>query len=147
MKTNKTKQISHYQNSLLTDVILKAKQIEKFNQIFIKYIDMGVIPHCRVANFRESILLIEVDSGAWVTQLRYHTPELLRLLKMEAMFKSLQQIKFYVNPNKVVKKVPASKATVRSIDFDVDDKSFDGIKDKSLRQSMARLESSYKQRK
>jgi len=80
-------------------VLNKSKQIAELNAQVIPKLDEDMQAHCRVANFNQGVLVIEVDSGAWAMRLRYAIPDLLRRLRSEDKLFSVSSIKSFVGKN------------------------------------------------
>ena len=57
-------------------------------------VDYKALKHCRLAGFRKGRLLVNVDSPAWLFQLSFKKPELLRRLQKE--FPDLAAISFKI---------------------------------------------------
>lgn len=53
--------------------------------------------HCRVANFHDGQLVLAADSPAWSARLRFHAPELTRLLKRQHGL-GVRQVRVMVSP-------------------------------------------------
>lgn len=84
--------------ALLSAIKNKAAQLSHLNNLLHAQLETLLTQYCRVANFRENILIIEVDSSVWATRLRYIVPELLQKLRREKEFHRLQEIKWYIRP-------------------------------------------------
>lgn len=84
--------------ALLSAIKTKAAQLSHLNNLLHAQLEASLAQYCRVANFRENILIIEVDGSVWATRLRYIVPELLQKLRREKEFHRLQEIKWYIRP-------------------------------------------------
>lgn len=84
--------------ALLGAIKNKAAQLSHLNSLLHAQLETSLTQCCRVANFRENILIIEINSSAWATRLRYLIPELLQKLRREKEFHRLQEIKWYIRP-------------------------------------------------
>jgi hypothetical protein len=82
----------------LPELAQKMKQLQRLNTVWQKYIDMKLARHSRVANWRNSCLIIEIDSASWATHIRYLLPELLIKLKPEPELAGLRYIEWYIQP-------------------------------------------------
>lgn len=91
-------QLLDNQVDTLPGIKAKIKQLTDLNNIWQTQLDSTLAQHCRVANFREKCLIIEVDSSAWATRLRYLIPELLKSLRSFTEFTGLQAIEWYIQP-------------------------------------------------
>ena len=75
--------LEHDPASVLAFIQSKVQQLINLNQIWRTVIPNELNEHTRVANFREGYLIIECDSAAWATRLRYLLPDIKqKLLKL-----------------------------------------------------------------
>lgn len=88
----------------------KLKHLERLNQLWQTHLDSVIAQHCRVANLRENILVIEVDSSVWVTRLRYLIPTLLKQLRGYRELHRLEAIEWYINPMLMADRTPSARA-------------------------------------
>lgn len=98
MKKNKAKQVLSCDGGQLQGMLSKIKQLQAIEGVLKHQLDPALALHCRVANFRNGTLVIEVDSAAWATQIRYLTPDLLSVLRSEGGLHNLRAIKSYIHP-------------------------------------------------
>ncbi len=75
-----------------------ALVLAKINQLIASILPMQAQSQCRVANYRQGVLIIECTTSAWATRLNYQRGELLSLLRKEKLF-SLTTIEFKINPS------------------------------------------------
>lgn len=85
--------------SILGFIQKKVQELKKINQLWQKEISPDLSQHSCVANFREGCLIIELDSAAWATRLRYLIPDLTKKLMHDPLLNSLKQIDWYIQPN------------------------------------------------
>ncbi|OCG06627.1 hypothetical protein A9G13_10205 [Gilliamella sp. wkB178] len=62
-----------------------------------------LLPHalnqqCRVANYRQGILIIEVSSANWLTRLKYEQENIISVLR-KRILPSLSSIQYQINPD------------------------------------------------
>lgn len=86
------------QSNLLPGLKEKISQLISLNQLWHAQLDPVLANHCRIANFRNNCLIIEVESSAWALRLRYSLPELLKLLRELPEFAQLKTIEWYIQP-------------------------------------------------
>ena len=77
----------------------KVSELKKINQLWQIEVSADLVQHSRVANFREGCLVIEVDSAAWATRLRYLIPDLNKNLVKNPLLNTLKHIEWYIQPN------------------------------------------------
>jgi hypothetical protein len=54
--------------------------------------------HCRIANLRKNRVVMQADSTAWATRLRYQTPEILKQLQEYNALQGIKSIQVTVAP-------------------------------------------------
>lgn len=80
----------------------RATILLKLNRAVMALLPVPLRDQCRVANYRNAILIIEVANASWLTRLRYETPSLLSALRQEIL-PSLSSIDIKINPSLGVK--------------------------------------------
>lgn len=80
----------------------RATILLKLNRAVMALLPVPLRDKCRVANYRNAILIIEVTNASWLTRLRYETPSLLSALRQEIL-PSLSSIDIKINPSLGVK--------------------------------------------
>jgi hypothetical protein len=76
----------------------KVTQLKKLNQIWHVEISADLAEHTRVANFREGYLIVECDSAAWATRLRYLLPDITANLLKHPDLRDLTHIEWSIQP-------------------------------------------------
>lgn len=83
-------------NSLLS-IQERGYALSTLNNLLIKLLPESLAQQCRVANYRQSILVIEVSSASWLTRLRYEQEELRSRLRKNGLT-GLSSFQFKINP-------------------------------------------------
>jgi len=96
----------------LGKILQKTKQLNLLNQLWQIETEPDLARHTCIANFRKDILVIEVESSAWATRLRYAIPELIKKLKVHPEFSTLQNIVWYIQP---IRSTPTKTAIKKPI--------------------------------
>ncbi|HVV68118.1 MAG TPA: DciA family protein [Gammaproteobacteria bacterium] len=78
---------------------LQLKQVEYLQTLFLKAVDWELGQHCQILEFSSGRLSLAVSNANWATHVRYHTPELIKLLRLVAEFRDLKSIFCYVHPD------------------------------------------------
>lgn len=91
-------------NRSLQNVQLRAATLLKLNRTVKGLLPSPLHPWCRVANYRQSILVLEVANASWMMRLRYELPNLLSALRAQIL-PSLSSIDIRINPALMVKDV------------------------------------------
>ncbi|QIQ20362.1 DUF721 domain-containing protein [Zophobihabitans entericus] len=90
------------ENLISDDSSLKAIQqraiaLMKIEQEVKKHLPEQLRAACRVANYRNYVLIIEVSSAGWLTRLRYEQEKLLSNLR-QSLLPSISSISYVINP-------------------------------------------------
>ena len=91
----------------------KSRQLQEINQIVTQQIMPGSDQLCRVANFRQGMLVIEVASGAWATRFKANRAGILTQLRQH--LPTLASIDIQINPGLFVSHQVEPKANPRHI--------------------------------
>ncbi|MGL6017461.1 MAG: DUF721 domain-containing protein [Gibbsiella quercinecans] len=86
----------------LHDVQQRAIALLKLNRAVKGLLPAQLHPWCRVANFRQGILVLETANASWMMRLRYEQPNLLSALRGQIL-PSLSSIDIRINPALMVK--------------------------------------------
>ncbi|WP_303901754.1 DUF721 domain-containing protein [Thiohalomonas denitrificans] len=75
-----------------------ARVLIRLEQQVIGCLDAKLASHCRVANVKNGILVLQVDTPAWAGRLRQQAPKLVAQLRETGEFASIEQIRVTVRP-------------------------------------------------
>lgn len=81
----------------LHDVQQRALALLKLNRAVRGLLPAQLHPWCRVANFRQGVLVLETANASWMMRLRYEQPSLLSALRAQIL-PSLSSIDIRINP-------------------------------------------------
>ncbi len=107
---NILKELEGSNKSTLQLIQQRATILLKLNRTVMALLPAPLQGKCRVANYRNAILIIEVTNASWMTRLRYEIPSLLSALRKEIL-PSLSSIDIKINPSLSIK---AGKKSVTS---------------------------------
>jgi len=82
----------------LRNLVDNLNRNNRLNQSFKDVIKPPMIDHCRIAHWRNNILVIAVDSGQWANKLRFEKINLLSKLRING-FPSISTIEIIVQPD------------------------------------------------
>ncbi|MBK0001149.1 MULTISPECIES: DUF721 domain-containing protein [Erwiniaceae] len=88
--------------SMLQNIQQRAIALNKLNRAVQGVIPAQLHPWCRVANFRQGILVIETANASWLMRLRYEQSSLLSALRAQIL-PSLTSIDIRINPSLAAK--------------------------------------------
>lgn len=86
-----------FNGATLTTIQERSTALARLNNLIYRYIPSHLQHCCRVANYRQSVLIIEVSSASWLTRLRYEQEKLLSALRQNGL-RSLASIQYKINP-------------------------------------------------
>ncbi|KFK92653.1 MULTISPECIES: DUF721 domain-containing protein [unclassified Serratia (in: enterobacteria)] len=81
----------------LHNVQQRALALLKLNRAVRGLLPAQLHPWCRVANFRQGVLVLETANASWMMRLRYEQPNLLSALRAQIL-PSLSSIDIRINP-------------------------------------------------
>lgn len=81
----------------LHNVQQRAVALLKLNRAVRGLLPAQLHPWCRVANFRQGVLVLETANASWMMRLRYEQPSLLSALRAQIL-PSLSSIDIRINP-------------------------------------------------
>ncbi|RKQ39914.1 DUF721 domain-containing protein [Enterobacter sp. R1(2018)] len=84
--------------SVLQNVQQRAAALLRLNRAVRSIIPAQLHPWCRVANFRQGILVLETANASWLMRLRYEQATLLSALRAQIL-PSLTSIDIRINPS------------------------------------------------
>ncbi len=86
-----------FNGGTLTNIQERSFVLSRLNHLVYHYLPLHLQHCCRVANYRQSILIIEVSSASWLTRLRYEQGKLLLALRQNGL-SGLASIQYKINP-------------------------------------------------
>lgn len=86
-----------FKDSSLKNIQAKSVALSVLNRVVCQLLPITVREHCRVANYRQGVLIIEVSSANWLTRLRYEQERLILTLR-QTKLTGLASIQYKVNP-------------------------------------------------
>ncbi len=78
-------------------MLTQVNQLQHLQEI-LKKADAALAERCQVAGWHGDSLRLAVKSSAWLTRVRYATPQLIRALRQYSEFAALQTIDCFVSP-------------------------------------------------
>jgi len=89
-------------NSGLNTLVERAQHLQQLTAILQDVLRTSQNPelaeHVTLANLRDDTAVLTTDSPAWLTQLRYQAPAILKFLRQQAGLQVLGKIQFKVQP-------------------------------------------------
>lgn len=136
------------QNSGLNTLIERAQHLRKLTAVLQKVLQetlpdgsrSELAEHVNFANLRDDTAVITTDTPAWLTQLRYQAPVILKSLKQQPGLEGLRKIQFKIQPPSqapILK--PARRAVLSTYSADVLESAANGTEDAELSDALRRL--------
>ncbi|MCC3702659.1 DUF721 domain-containing protein [Rouxiella badensis] len=88
--------------SPLRAVQQRAAALLKLNRAVKGLLPTQMQPWCRVGNYRQGVLVLEIANASWMMRLRYEQPALLSALRAQIL-PSLSSIDIRINPSLMAK--------------------------------------------
>lgn len=85
----------------IKNIAQHAFALFKLNTVVKELLSPVLQPWCRVAHYRQNILVLEVANASWMTRLRYEQPHLLSALRKQIL-PSLGSISIRINPDLIL---------------------------------------------
>lgn len=85
-------------DGILKNVQQRAVTLLRLDRAVQALLPVPLKPFCRIANFRQGILVLEVANASWLMRLRYEQSSLLSALR-EQILPSLSSIDIRINPD------------------------------------------------
>ncbi|AJJ09928.1 hypothetical protein CH64_3296 [Yersinia rohdei] len=101
------------ENGPLHNVQQRATALLKLNRAVKGLLPSQLQPWCRVANYRQSVLVLETANASWLMRLRYEQPALLSALRAQIL-PSLSSIDIRINPSLMAKGHNITQDAVKS---------------------------------
>lgn len=85
------------QGALLSKIKERTVALSQLTKVIDKLLPTPLNQHYRVANYRQSVLILEVSSANWLTRIKYEQSNLISGIR-EKILPSLSSIQYKINP-------------------------------------------------
>ena len=132
------------QNSGIATLLERAQHLQKFTSALQKILhDNGnpeLAEHVNFANLRDDTAVITTDTPAWLTQLRYLAPVILKRLKQQPGLQRLRKIQLKIQPlSQAPILKPARRAALSTQGAHILESAANGTEDVELANALRRL--------
>ncbi|MWN31517.1 DUF721 domain-containing protein [Gilliamella sp. Pra-s65] len=86
------------QESCLSEIKDRTFALSKLSHVINELLPSPLKQQCRVANYRQGVLVLEVSSASWLTRLKYEQSNLISEIRKNIL-PSLSSIQYRINPN------------------------------------------------
>ena len=93
----------------------KATFLQRLNLAVKALLPSDLAAHCQVANVRDNVLILHLDTAAWATALHYQTTDLLSQLRQQACYAGLRTIQYKIRPTEGERKKVVTEAKPLSV--------------------------------
>ena len=115
MSSKSVAKILATRDSGLHSLLERAKHLQLLTQALRDSLAPPLAEHVTVANLREYTAVVTTDTPAWLTQLRYQAPVILRALQGLPGLQNLQKVQFKIQPaSETPPAAPPRRATLSS---------------------------------
>ncbi|ODQ01639.1 DUF721 domain-containing protein [Salinivibrio sp. SS2] len=97
MRDHRPRSTLHLLESDNNNIAQRAVELAKLNKLILALLPGETSKACRVANYREGVLVVEAGSAAWAMRLNYERQHLLSVLRQKGLA-SLTTIEVKINP-------------------------------------------------
>ena len=85
------------QGALLSKIKERTVALSQLTKVIDELLPTPLNQHYRVANYRQSVLILEVSSANWLTRIKYEQSNLISGIR-EKILPSLSSIQYKINP-------------------------------------------------
>ncbi|MFW0078883.1 MAG: DciA family protein [Coxiella endosymbiont of Haemaphysalis qinghaiensis] len=86
-----------FQTSSLKLIVQKSHKILAVEKFLNQIMPPEIPPHCQIMNLTQRTLILQLESSAWATRVRYLVPHLLKQFAQQNL--GIQRIKCRVRPD------------------------------------------------
>ncbi|KKA45318.1 MULTISPECIES: DUF721 domain-containing protein [Salinivibrio] len=97
MRDHRPRSTLHLLESDPNNIAQRAVELAKLNKLILALLPGETSKACRVANYRDGVLVVEAGSAAWAMRLNYERQHLLSVLRQKGLA-SLTTIEVKINP-------------------------------------------------
>ncbi|MWP49748.1 MULTISPECIES: DUF721 domain-containing protein [unclassified Gilliamella] len=84
--------------SCLSKIQDRTNALKTLSKVVSDLLPLPLSEQCRVANYRQGILILEVSTASWLTRLKYEQSNLISEIR-KTVLPSLSSIQYLINPN------------------------------------------------
>ncbi|MGP1939035.1 MAG: DUF721 domain-containing protein [Arsenophonus sp. ET-DL9-MAG3] len=95
---NSLLKVNNFDSNTLKTIKQHSQTLIKLNNIIINLLPIEIKDWCRIANYRQHILILEITSASRKIRLNYELPMLFSILR-NGILPSLSSIKIKINPS------------------------------------------------
>ncbi len=82
----------------LLSLKVQGEKLEQIQVLLLAELAPELQPHVKVADYKNAVLFLELDSAAYATHLRFVLPTLTQTLCLKPLLQRLRRIEYYVQP-------------------------------------------------
>ncbi len=127
-------------SATLAPLLTRVQLLARLTRTLHSHLPTSLAQHCQVANLKDGVLVIGVDSPAWAARLRYQLPQLLRHIQADDIVPDLTELRMRIQPAAEIKvgrsRLPVAMSTDTGVLLS---QVAEGITDPDLRAALKRL--------
>jgi hypothetical protein len=93
------------QDTCLSQIKERVSALNQLSYVVNELLPSPLNQQCRVSNYRQGLLIIEVSSASWLTRLKYEQSNLLSGIRKK-LLPSLSSIQYRINPDILIMPLP-----------------------------------------
>lgn len=82
----------------LRGLLAQAERLQRASQVLRAHLGAPLAQHCQVANIKDGVAVLHVDSPAWAAKLRFQVADLLEQFNKVQSFGTVRAIRIKVSP-------------------------------------------------
>jgi len=126
------------QKGRLAHLVAESDRLVRINQVFNAYLPPHLHEHARLAAIGDDAWVIQTDSPAWATRLRYVLPSLRNQLSQH-LKTDVPQLKLRIKPTAVAAEPPTRRLNITSTSASVIEGAAEAVNDERLGAALLRL--------
>lgn len=133
--------LTQHQGLQLHQLIHHVNELTTLQAALTPLLDPTLAKHIQIASYEQGTLVVTTDSASWVTQIRFKTPELIKMLKKTDLFSKIKKIKALIRMEETTKPVknPKTVTPITENNSTLIAKTAKTVKHKKLQEALKRL--------
>jgi len=117
----------------------RAEKALRLEDMILQHLDMELRPRCQLVTIRDNTLVLQTESAAWATRLRFQQGALLQQLQQIPVLSKLTKILVKVRPQAKIAKPPQRAKPISADNAEHVKAVAEGLGDDELSRALKRL--------
>ena len=127
------------QGSTLANLMKRANQALNVEQFVLQHLDADARAHCQLVTVRRHTLVLQTETAAWATRIRFQQAEVVKQLKQTPAFSEITRIEVKIRPQAKRQKEPQRAKPLSSDSAHFLTETADSFGDDPLAEALKRL--------